>query len=139
MKKNIRITETELVYLIKNRILSESKNTAIQLIIDTSFNQMKVSCEDDYYTQSFAQKICDLIDSIQNIEVVNSTIGNTMDYKQNKSDFLKIDVDIHIDSIFPFLSFDDFLYELGLVAKKIIGLPVIIDGKVTNIRKNFDW
>jgi hypothetical protein len=122
------------------KMLLESNTESMQSLIDMAYEGLIDNCEKGFYVRSHHDRICDPLDVIEEIKVVDTSRGSTMDYKKNKIEFINISVDCHIDSLFQYYNLDNFLYELQEEAKNIIGVPVIITKRETiNKRKNFDW
>lgn len=122
------------------KMLLESNNESMQSLIDMAYKGLKDNCEEGHYIRSHHDRICDPIDIIEEIKVVEVSRGSTMDYQKNKIEFINISVDCYVDSIYQFNNLDNFLWELQEEARNIIGIPVIITERETiNKRKNFDW
>ena len=123
------------------KMLLESNIESMQSLIDMAYEGLIDNCEEGHYIRSHHDRICDPLDVIEEIKVVDSSRGSSMDYHQkNKIEFINISVDCYINSIFEYYNLDNFLYELQEEAKNIIGVPVIITKRETiNKRKNFDW
>jgi hypothetical protein len=124
------------------RMLSESKLDRMQNLINMAFEQVKENCEGGYYIRSHYNYICDPIDMIGEIKVVDVSKTTSMDYFEKKElSSIHITVDINLDSINMYNNLDNFIYELQKEARNIIGGKIvsISIGDVTNKRKEFNW
>ena len=124
------------------KLLTESNTERIQSLIDMSFEAVKENCDGGYYVMAHHDYICNPIDMIEEIKVIDTSKGQVMDYSEkNKIDVLYITINFYIDSIYEYNNLDNFIYELQEEARNIVGGKFIIinQGKVINKRKNFDW
>ena len=124
------------------KMLLESNTDSMQSLIDMAFDQIKENCEGGYYIRSHQNLICDPVDMIEEIKVVDVSKVQVMDYyEKDKTDILNITVDFYIDSIREYNNLDNFIYELQEEARNIIGgkFITIIEREVINKRKNFNW
>ena len=123
-------------------MLSESKLNSIQNLINMAFEQVKENCEGGYYVRSHYNYICDPIEMIEEIKVVDVSKTTSMDYfEKNELSSIHITVDIHLDSIYEYNDLANFIYQLQGEARNILGGSVvsISVGDVTNKRKEFNW
>jgi uncharacterized protein YggL (DUF469 family) len=124
------------------RMLSESKLDAMQNLINMAFEQVKENCEGGYYVRSHYNYICDPIEMIEEIKVVDVSKTTSMNYLEKKElSSIHVTVDIHLDSIYEYNNLDNFIYQLQEEVRNIIGgrLVSISIGDVTNKRKEFNW
>ena len=124
------------------RMLSESKLDAMQNLINMAFEQVKENCEGGYYVRSHYNYICDPIEMIEEIKVVDVSKTTSMNYLEKKElSSIHVTVDIHLDSIYEYNNLDNFIYELQEGARNVIGGKIvsISIGNVTNKRKDFNW
>jgi len=123
-------------------MLLESKLDSMQNLIDMAFEQVKENCEGGYYIMAHQDYICNPIDMIEEIKVVDVSKVESMDYfKKNKMSALHITIDCYIDSIREYNNLDNFIYELQEEVRNVIGTKSIILslGEVINKRKDFNW
>jgi len=124
------------------RMLSESKLDAMQNLINMAFEQVKENCEGGYYVRSHYNYICDPIEMIEEIKVVDVSKTTSMGYLEKKElSQIHITVDIHLDSIYEYNDLDNFIYQLQGEARNLLGGSVvsISIGEVINKRKDFNW
>jgi len=134
----MKIIITESQYIM----LSESKLGSMQNLIDMAFDEVKEKCEGGSYIRSHRNYICDPIEMIEEIKVVDVSKTTSMDYFEKKElSSIHITVDINLDSIYEYNNLDNFIYELQEESRNIIGgkLVSISIGGVTNKRKEFNW
>ena len=123
-------------------MLLESNFESMQSLIDMPFDTVKENCEGGYYIMAHQDYICNPIDMIEEIKVVDVSKGQSMDYfEKDKIDTINITVDFYIDSIREYNNLDNFIYELQEEAKNVLGGVniIIIKRETINKRKNFDW
>ena len=123
-------------------MLSESKLDPMQNLINMAFDEVKENCEGGYYLRSHYNYICDPIEMIEEMKVVDVSKTTSMDYfEKNELSSIHITVDIHLDSIYEYNDLDNFIYQLQGEARNIIGgnIVSISIGDVTNKRKEFNW
>ena len=123
-------------------MLLESNFESMQSLIDMAFDTVKENCEKGYYVMAHHDYICNPIEMIEEIKVVDVSKGQVMDYfEKDKNDIINITVDFYIDSIREYNNLDNFIYELQEEARSVVGGVNIIITKreVINKRKNFDW
>ena len=123
-------------------MLSESKLNPMQNLIDMAFDEVKEKCEGGSYVRSHHNYICDPIEMIEEIKVVDVSKTTSMDYfEKNELSSIHITVDIHLDSIYEYNDLDNFIYQLQGEARNILGGSVvsISVGDVINKRKEFNW
>jgi hypothetical protein len=123
-------------------MLLESNFESMQSLIDMAFDTVKENCEGGYYIMAHQDYICNPIDMIEEIKVVDVSKGQSMDYfEKDKIDTINITVDFYIDSIREYNNLDNFIYELQEEAKNVLGGVniIIIKRETINKRKNFDW
>ena len=128
----IIITEQQCV------MLSESKLDPMQNLINMAFDEVKEKCEGGSYVRSHHNYICDPIEMIEEMKVVDVSKTTSMDYfEKNELSSIHITVDIHLDSIYEYNDLDNFIYQLQGEARNIIGgnIVSISIGDVTNKRK----
>jgi hypothetical protein len=124
------------------RMLLESNTESIQSLIDMGFDQVKENCEGGYYIRSHQNLICDPVDIIEEIKVIDVSKVTTMDYfEKNKIDVMHIKVNCYVDSIYEYNNLDNFIYELQKEVRNIIGgkfvtLEIV---ETINKRKDFNW
>ena len=124
------------------KMLSESKLDPMQNLINMAFDEVKENCEGGYYLRSHYNYICDPIEMIEEMKVVDVSKTTSMDYfEKNELSSIHITVDIHLDSIYEYNDLDNFIYQLQGEARNILGGSVvsISVGDVTNKRKEFNW
>jgi len=124
------------------RMLLESNTEPMQDLIDMAFDQIKENCEGGYYIRSHQNLICDPVDIIEEIKVVDVSKVTSMDYfEKNKMDVIHIKVNCYVDSIREYNNLDNFIYELQAEVRNLIGGRFItIEMRETiNKRKNFNW
>jgi hypothetical protein len=124
------------------KILLESKTEPMQNLINMAFNQVKENCEGGYYIMAHQDYICNPIDMIEEIKVVDVSKVESMDYfEKNKTGALHITIDCYIDSIRKYNNLDNFIYELQEEARNVIGAKVItlLVREIINKRKDFNW
>ena len=134
----MKIIITEQQYVM----LSESKLDPMQNLINMAFDEVKEKCEGGYYVRSHHNYICDPIEMIEEMKVVDVSKTTSMDYfEKNELSSIHITVDIHLDSIYEYNDLDNFIYQLQGEARNIIGgnIVSISVGDVTNKRKEFNW
>lgn len=124
-------------------MLSESnKNENMQNLIDMVFDEVKENCEGGYYVRSHYNYICDPIEMIEEMKVVDVSKTTSMGHLEKKElSQIHITIDIHLDSIYEYNDLDHFIYQLEVEARNIIGGSIvsISIGNVTNKRKEFNW
>ena len=123
-------------------MLSESKLDPMQNLINMAFDEVKEKCEGGSYVRSHHNYICDPIEMIEEMKVVDVSKTTSMDYfEKNELSSIHITVDIHLDSIYEYNDLDNFIYQLQGEARNILGGSVvsISVGDVTNKRKEFNW
>jgi hypothetical protein len=124
------------------KMLLESNTDSMQSLIDMAFDQIKENCEGGYYIRSHQNLICDPVDMIEEIKVVDVSKVTSMDYfEKNKMDILYIKVNCYVDSIYEYNNLDNFIYELQEEVRNIIGGRFIFlkKGNIINKRKDFNW
>ena len=125
------------------KMLSESnKNENMQNLIDMVFDEVKENCEGGYYVRSHYNYICDPIEMIEEMKVVDVSKTTSMGHLEKKElSQIHITIDIHLDSIYEYNDLDHFIYQLEVEARNIIGGSIvsISIGNVTNKRKEFNW
>ena len=123
-------------------MLSESKLDPMQNLINMAFDEVKEKCEGVSYVRSHHNYICDPIEMIEEMKVVDVSKTTSMDYLEKKElSQIHITIDIHLDSIYEYNDLDHFIYQLEGEARNIIGGSIvsISIGNVTNKRKEFNW
>ena len=134
----MKIIITEQQYVM----LSESKLDPMQNLINMAFDEVKEKCEGGYYVRSHHNYICDPIEMIEEMKVVDVSKTTSMDYfEKNELSSIHITVDIHLDSIYEYNDLDNFIYQLQGEARNLLGGSIvsISIGNVTNKRKEFNW
>ena len=134
----MKIIITEQQYVM----LSESKLDPMQNLINMAFDEVKEKCEGGSYVRSHYNYICDPIEMIEEMKVVDVSKTTSMDYfEKNELSSIHITVDIHLDSIYEYNDLDNFIYQLQGEARNILGGSVvsISIGEVINKRKEFNW
>ena len=134
----MKIIITEQQYVM----LSESKLDPMQNLINMAFDEVKEKCEGGSYVRSHHNYICDPIEMIEEMKVVDVSKTTSMDYLEKKElSQIHITIDIHLDSIYEYNDLDHFIYQLEGEARNIIGGSIvsISIGNVTNKRKEFNW
>jgi hypothetical protein len=107
-----------------------------------AFDEVKENCEGGYYLRSHYNYICDPIEMIEEMKVVDVSKTTSMDYLEKKElSQIHITIDIHLDSIYEYNDLDHFIYQLQGEVRNIIGGSIvsISIGNVTNKRKEFNW
>lgn len=134
----MKIIITEQQYIM----LSESKLDPMQNLINMAFDEVKEKCEGGYYVRSHYNYICDPIEMIEEMKVVDVSKTTSMGYLEKKElSQIHITVDIHLDSIYEYNDLDNFIYQLQGEARNLLGGSIvsISIGDVTNKRKEFNW
>ena len=134
----MKIIITEQQYVM----LSESKLDPMQNLINMAFDEVKEKCEGGSYVRSHYNYICDPIEMIEEMKVVDVSKTTSMDYfEKNELSSIHITVDIHLDSIYEYNDLDNFIYQLQGEARNLLGGSIvsISIGNVTNKRKEFNW
>ena len=134
----MKIIITEQQYIM----LSESKLDPMQNLINMAFDEVKEKCEGGSYVRSHHNYICDPIEMIEEMKVVDVSKTTSMDYfEKNELSSIHITVDIHLDSIYEYNDLANFIYQLQGEARNILGGSVvsISVGDVTNKRKEYNW
>jgi len=124
------------------KMLIESQTDKMQNLIDMALEQLIENCEGGYYIRSHQSYICDPIDMIEEIKVVDVSKSTSMDYfEKNKTESINITIDCYIDSIYEYNNLENFIYELQEAARNVIGAKVIIISvrDIINKRKDFNW
>jgi hypothetical protein len=124
------------------KMLIESQTDKMQNLIDMALEQLIENCEGGYYIRSHQSYICDPIDMIEEIKVVDVSKSTSMDYfEKNKTESINITIDCYIDSIYEYNNLENFIYELQEAARNVIGVKVIIISvrDIINKRKDFNW
>ena len=123
-------------------MLSESKLDPMQNLINMAFDEVKENCDRGFYIRSHHNYICDPIEMIEEIKVVDVSKTTSMNYLEKKElSQIHITVDIHLDSIYEYNDLDNFIYQLQGEARNLLGGSVvsISIGDVNNKRKEFNW
>jgi hypothetical protein len=123
-------------------MLIESQTDKMQNLIDMALEQLIENCEGGYYIRSHQSYICDPIDMIEEIKVVDVSKSTSMDYfEKNKTESINITIDCYIDSVYEYNNLENFIYELQEAARNVIGAKVIIISvrDIINKRKDFNW
>jgi hypothetical protein len=124
------------------KMLIESQTDKMQNLIDMALEQLIENCEGGYYIRSHQSYICDPIDMIEEIKVVDVLKSTSMDYfEKNKTESINITIDCYIDSIYEYNNLENFIYQLQEEARNVIGAKVIIISvrDIINKRKDFNW
>jgi hypothetical protein len=124
------------------KMLIESQTDKMQNLIDMALEQLIENCEGGYYIRSHQSYICDPIDMIEEIKVVDVSKSTSMDYfEKNKTESINITIDCYIDSIYEYNNLENFIYELQEAARNVIGAKVIIISvrDIINKKKDFNW
>lgn len=119
-------------------MLSESKLNPMQNLIDMAFDEVKEKCEGGSYIRSHHNYICDPIEMIEEIKVVDVSKTTSIGYLEKKElSQIHITVNIYLESIYLFYDLDNFIYQLQGEARNILGGSVvsISIGEVINKRK----
>ena len=130
----MKIIITEQQYVM----LSESKLDPMQNLINMAFDEVKEKCEGGSYVRSHHNYICDPIEMIEEIKVVDVSKTTSIGYLEKKElSQIHITVNIHLESIYLFYDLDNFIYQLQGEARNILGGSVvsISVGEVINKRK----
>jgi hypothetical protein len=123
-------------------MLSESKLDRMQNLIDMAFEEVKENCEGGYYVMAHQDYICDPIDMIEEIKVVDVSKSTSMDYfEKNEMESINITIDCYIDSVYKYNNLANFIYQLQEEARNVIGAKVIIISvrDIINKRKDFNF
>ena len=134
----MKIIITEQQYVM----LSESKLDPMQNLINMAFDEVKENCDRGFYVMSHQNYICDPIEMIEEMKVVDVSKTTSMGYLEKKElSQIHITVDIHLDSIYEYNDLDNFIYQLQGEARNLLGGSIvsISIGNVTNKRKDFNW
>jgi hypothetical protein len=124
------------------KMLIESQTDNMQNLIDMALEQLIENCEGGYYIRSHQSYICDPIDMIEEIKVVDVSKSTSMDYfEKNKTESINITIDCYIDSVYEYNNLENFIYELQEAARNVIGVKVIIISvrDIINKRKDFNF
>ena len=124
------------------KMLIESQTDNMQNLIDIALEQLIENCEGGYYIRSHQSYICDPIDMIEEIKVVDVSKSTSMDYfEKNKTESINITIDCYIDSVYEYNNLENFIYELQEEARNVIGAKVIIISvrDIINKRKDFNF
>jgi hypothetical protein len=124
------------------KMLIESQTDNMQNLIDMALEQLIENCEGGYYIRSHQSYICDPIDMIEEIKVVDVSKSTSMDYfEKNKTESINITIDCYIDSVYEYNNLENFIYELQEAARNVIGAKLIIISvrDIINKRKDFNW
>jgi hypothetical protein len=124
------------------KMLIESQTDKMQNLIDMALEQLIENCEGGYYIRSHQSYICDPIDMIEEIKVVDVLKSTSMDYfEKNKTESINITIDCYIDSVYEYNNLENFIYELQEAERNVIGAKVIIISvrDIINKRKDFNW
>ena len=135
----MKIIITERQY---NMLFESNKNESMQNLIDMAFDEVKEKCEGGSYVTSHYNYICDPIEMIEEMKVVDVSKTTSIGYLEKKElSQIHITVDIHLDSIYEYNDLDNFIYQLQGEARNILGGSVvsISVGDVINKRKEFNW
>ena len=123
-------------------LFESNKNESMQNLINMAFDEVKEKCEGGSYVRSHYNYICDPIEMIEEMKVVDVSKTTSIGYLEKKElSQIHITVDIHLDSIYEYNDLDHFIYQLEGEARNIIGGSIvsISIGNVTNKRKEFNW
>ena len=134
----MKIIITEQQYVM----LSESKLDPMQNLINMAFDEVKENCDRGFYVMSHQNYICDPIEMIEEMKVVDVSKTTSMGYLEKKElSQIHITVDIHLDSIYEYNDLDNFIYQLQGETRNLLGGSVvsISIGEVINKRKEFNW
>ena len=134
----MKIIITEQQYVM----LSESKLDPMQNLINMAFDEVKENCDRGFYVMSHQNYICDPIEMIEEMKVVDVSKTTSMGYLEKKElSQIHITVNIHLDSIYEYNDLDNFIYQLQGEARNLLGGSIvsISIGNVTNKRKEFNW
>jgi hypothetical protein len=124
------------------KMLLESNTEPMQNLIDMAFEEVKENCERGYYVMAHHDYICNPIEMIEEIKVVDVSKVTSMDYfEKNKMEVIHIKVNCYIDSIYEYNNLDNFIYELQEESRNIIGgkFVTLEIGEIINKRKDFNW
>lgn len=124
------------------KMLIESQTDKMQNLIDMALEQLIENCEGGYYIRSHQSYICDPIDMIEEIKVVDVSKSTSMDYfEKNKTESINITIDCYIDSVYEYNNLANFIYQLQEEARNVIGAKVIIISvrDIINKRKDFNF
>lgn len=124
------------------KLLTESNIDAMQNLINMAFDTLKENCEGGYYIRSHRNYICDPVEMIEEIKVIDVSKMQVMKiFEKDKIDIINITVDFYVDSINEYNNLDNFIYELIRESRNIVGgnFITIHYREVINKRKNFDW
>lgn len=124
------------------KLLTESNIDAMQNLINMAFDTLKENCEGGYYIRSHRNYICDPVEMIEEIKVIDVSKMQVMNiFEKDKIDLINITVDFYVDSINEYNNLDNFIYELIRESRNIVGgnFITIHYREVINKRKNFDW
>jgi hypothetical protein len=123
-------------------MLSESKLDPMQNLINMAFDEVKEKCEGGSYVRSHHNYICDPIEMIEEMKVVDVSKTTSMGYLEKKElSQIHITVNIHLDSIYEYNDLDNFIYQLQGEARNLLGGSIvsISIGEVINKRKESNW
>jgi len=121
---------------------SQLKTTVFQNAIDMALEDVDENCGKGYYVRSYLIAICDPLEMIEEIKVVDvSKSTSTDNFGENKMDIINIKVNCYIDSRWEYNDLDTFIYELQEEVRNIIGTKFVTleVEKIINKRKDFNW
>lgn len=124
------------------KTLLESKTDSMQELINMAFEQVKENCEGGYYIRSHEHRICDPVDMIEEIKVVDVSKSLAKGHLEKKeTEILNITIDCYIDSIHEYNNIYNFIHELQEEVRNILGVKFIIIhlNEVINKTKDFNW
>ena len=105
----------------QQKLLNESKSLeSAQNLIDDAIEVLKNECEEKWVDPL----ACDQWETIEEVKVVSSNKGSAITRNQ-KTNFWLIDVDIYYSSL-GHTPFDDFIYDVQLEVREIVGARNII-------------
>ena len=65
-------------------LFESNKNESMQNLIDMAFDEVKENCEGGYYVMAHQDYICNPIDMIEEIKVVDVAKSTSMDYFEKR-------------------------------------------------------
>jgi hypothetical protein len=114
-------------------LLSESQiHSVIQKSINDTITNMKKDCETE--DENIDSNVCDLLDTLNKIDVVS-----TSKIKTTTGTFIGVLVNIYYETIFSYIDYEDFLYDLGRAIKKKYGLRLVFEVNDEINQKERNW
>ena len=118
------------------KMLLESNFESIQNLIDMAFEDLKESCENEFFDMSS----CNEVEVIEKIKVVDVQKVFVKTKTTEQDSFLIIKIDVDYNYIREYLDLSSFEIQLQWATKQIIGNNVRVTiNNQNNTRKEFNW